>query len=188
MDEELNRLAEKKEICDNLKSLIGVQKGDDFEVFVQNIAMKNLVRKANEYMAMLEPDQQLILRDDESMEIFVQEGEIVRPITNTSGGETFCISLSLALAMAEFAGKNGSIEALFLDEGFGTLSGEPLRNAITSLKRLGATGKLLGIITHVEDVIKEFDLKLTATKQRKTSRLSGPGVSREAQDSGAARG
>lgn len=186
-DAELERLAKKWEICKNLKDMIGVKDGSDFEVFVQNIAMKNLVIKANEYMAMLEPDQQLVLNKEKSMDILVQEGEIVRPISNTSGGETFCISLSLALAMAEFTGKNG-IEALFLDEGFGTLSGDPLRNSITSLKRLGNTGKLLGIITHVNGVIEEFDLRLAASKSGKVSKLTGPGVTGILPESGRKKG
>lgn len=186
-DSELESLAKKREICSNLRSMIGVKDGSDFEVFVQNIAMKNLVIKANEYMAMLEPDQQLVLDKEKPMVILVQEGEIIRPISNTSGGETFCISLSLALAMAEFTGKNG-IEALFLDEGFGTLSGDPLRNSITSLKRLGNTGKLLGIITHVNGVIEEFDLRLAASKSGKVSKLTGPGVSGILPESGRKKG
>ncbi len=89
--------------------------------------------------------------------------------------------------MAEFTGKNG-IEALFLDEGFGTLSGDPLRNSITSLKRLGNTGKLLGIITHVNGVIEEFDLRLAASKSGKVSKLTGPGVSGILPESGRKKG
>ncbi|MBO6162019.1 MAG: hypothetical protein J6O53_02080, partial [Eubacterium sp.] len=71
--------------------------------------------------------------------------------------------------------------ALFLDEGFGTLSGDPLSAAIVALQNLGQedpSGKLLGIITHVEPVINAFDLKMEAKKIRKRSVLTGPGVTR----------
>ena len=129
-------------------------------------------------MSRLQPNHRLRKKKD-SMDILVEDNEMVRPISNASGGETFCISLALALAMAEFAGENGGVDALFLDEGFGTLSGEPLMNAIDSLKRLGSTGKLLGIITHVSEVIDAFDLKLVATKRKTMSELSGPGVHHE---------
>ncbi len=98
-----------------------------------------------------------------------------REIGNFSGGEKFIISLSLALAMAEFAGQNGDVECIFLDEGFGTLSGEPLLDAINALKRLSSTGKMLGIITHIETVIQAFN-KIEAQKIGEKSRLYGPGV------------
>ena len=177
LDLELKSLLEQKTIYDSIREMIGKKDGADFEEYVQRIAMKNLLIKANEYMEKIQPDYRLVQRDD-SMDILVQEDTVVRPISNTSGGETFCISLSLALAMAEFAGQNGSVEALFLDEGFGTLSGAPLMDAINALKRLGSTGKMLGIITHVEAVIREFDLRMEAKKVRKSSTLTGPGVSR----------
>ena len=67
------------------------------------------------------------------------------------------------------------MESIFLDEGFGTLSGEPLMQAISALKKLGATGKTLGIITHIDAVIKEFN-NVEAVKVGKKSTLRGPGI------------
>ena len=110
------------------------------------------------------------------MIIEISEDDVVRPISNTSGGESFLISLALAMAMSELAGKKGKVGALFLDEGFGSLSGEPLRDAIDSLKQMGSSGMLLGIITHVQTVIDEFSLKLEAKKLKNQTFLSGPGV------------
>jgi len=81
----------------------------------------------------------------------------------------------LALAMAEFAGQNGDVECIFLDEGFGTLSGDPLIDAINALKKLSNTGKMLGIITHIEAVIQSFN-QIEAVKVGEKSMLKGLGV------------
>jgi DNA repair exonuclease SbcCD ATPase subunit len=67
------------------------------------------------------------------------------------------------------------VECIFLDEGFGTLSGEPLNEAINALKRLSTTGKMLGIITHMEAVIQAFQ-NIEAVKHGEKSILVGPGV------------
>ena len=107
----------------------------------------------------------------------MDDGTVVKRETyNFSGGEKFIISLSLALAMSEFAGKNGDVECIFLDEGFGTLSGEPLQQAINALNKLGSTGKMLGVITHIDEVIKAFN-QIEAVKKGGKSTLIGPGVS-----------
>lgn len=98
--------------------------------------------------------------------------EIKRELLNFSGGEKFVISLSLALAMSEFAGQNGDVECIFLDEGFGTLSGKPLDDAIDALKKLSNTGKMLGIITHIDPVIQAFN-KIEAVKSGERSVLKG---------------
>ena len=180
IDLELEKLAKEKEVYDVIRGMIGVKDGSTFQVFVQKIAMQNLIIKANEFMETLQPDKRLYAEED-SMDIMIREGEgdemVTRPISNASGGETFCISLAMALAMAEFASENGGVDALFLDEGFGTLSGDPLMEAISSLKMLRKTGKLLGIITHVDTVIKEFDIELKAKKTGRRSTMTGPGVS-----------
>ena len=100
-----------------------------------------------------------------------------RPVTNMSGGERFIISLSLALGIAELASRNVRVDSLFLDEGFGTLSGEPLTQAINALKSLQSNGKMLGIITHIEAVIQEFDQKIEAIKKNGgVSELRGSGI------------
>ena len=166
---------EKKELYDNIQKMVGKQDGSDFETFVQTIAMNNLIITANKYMESLQPNYKLVVEPG-TMNIEISEDDVVRPISNTSGGESFLISLALAMAMSELAGKKGKVGALFLDEGFGSLSGDPLRDAIDSLKQMGSSGMLLGIITHVQTVIDEFSLKLEAKKLKNQTFLSGPGV------------
>lgn len=179
-DKKLAEAAKLKEIYDKLGDLIGVKGGSDFEVFVQGIAMRSLLVEANNIMHDIIPDYDLKQKGENSIEFHVIERmpdntEIKRELLNFSGGEKFVISLSLALAMSEFAGQNGDVECIFLDEGFGTLSGKPLDDAIDALKKLSNTGKMLGIITHIDPVIQAFN-KIEAVKSGERSVLKGPGV------------
>ncbi len=179
-DKELQELGAEAEIYSRINEMLGKKDGSDFEVFVQGIAMRSLLEKANIYLRSIIPQYRLVQKSDNSIDFVVIETmgdltEVRRDVTNFSGGEKFIISLSLALAMSEFAGQNGDVECIFLDEGFGTLSGNPLSDAINALKRLSSTGKMLGIITHIDAVINEFN-KIEAKKTGEKSTLSGPGV------------
>ena len=104
----------------------------------------------------------MVQKEADSLDFEIQDiyFEEPRSISNLSGGEKFLVSLSFALAISEFASKNVRVDSLFLDEGFGTLSGELLTEAINALKNLQKQGKMLGIITHVQDVISEIDQKI----------------------------
>ena len=182
--EEILKDAEKeKTILETIKRLIGVREGNDLEVFVQKLAMSNLLISANSYLSQILPDYTLVQKPD-SMDCVLHDVNHPdprddRPMSNMSGGETFAVSLALALGIAEVASHKIQVESLFLDEGFGTLSGGPLAEAINALKRLQSTGKMLGIITHVEPVINEFDQKITAKKVNGVSTLEGSGITRE---------
>lgn len=179
-DKELIETAKIKDIYDKLGDLIGVKDGSDFEVFVQGIAMHSLLMEANSTLHDIIPEYELKQKEENSIDFHVIEKmpdntEIRRELSNFSGGEKFVISLSLALAMSEFAGQDGDVECIFLDEGFGTLSGAPLEDAISALKKLSCTGKMLGIITHIDPVIQAFN-KIEAVKTGERSILKGPGV------------
>ena len=71
-----------------------------------------------------------------------------------SGGESFIVSLSLALGLAQIASKNVQVDSLFLDEGFGTLDEENLDTALSTLASMQQEGKLIGIISHIS-LLKE---------------------------------
>ena len=81
-------------------------------------------------------------------------GGIARSVTTLSGGETFLASLSLAMAVTEFTAmfRGREIEFMFLDEGFGTLDEYSLDTAIQTLLTLGDTGRMVGIISHVQQL------------------------------------
>ena len=72
--------------------------------------------------------------------------DVVRPVSTLSGGESFIVSLSLALGLSALASQKISIDSLFLDEGFGTLDSDSLELALNALNQLQSSGKMVGVI------------------------------------------
>ena len=107
---------------------------------------------------------------DESLRVVDAEQDGTRPVSNLSGGESFFASLALALGFAAMRG-GGACGNLFLDEGFGTLDSESLDAAINVLDRIGTSGTLVGVVTHVEAVLSAADTVLEAVKGSRSSRL-----------------
>ena len=104
-----------------------------------------------------------------------QAGEI-RPTRNLSGGESFLVSLSLALGLSRMASSNVRVDSLFLDEGFGTLDDDALESALDTLSNLNQEGKLIGIISHVPALKERISAQIKVTPQKfGQSSLSGPG-------------
>ena len=174
---------EKSILWSEMRQFIGNKAtGDDFEVFVEALAFKQLLQIANRYVEAITKKYTLVQIegkvDFRIHDVNYPDSKDDRPVNNMSGGEKFIISLSLALGIAELASRNVRVDSLFLDEGFGTLSGEPLMEAIFALKSLQNSGKMLGIITHIDTVIREFDLRIEAKKNLAgISELIGSGVS-----------
>lgn len=181
LEEKYKQLYEEDALWQEMRSFIGIKSGEDFEVFVEALAFKYLLKKANKYVSAISGRYTLVQKEG-SVDFLIHDvnypdSKEDRPITNMSGGEKFIISLSLALGIAELASMNVSVDSLFLDEGFGTLSGEPLIEAVNALKTLQSSGKMLGIITHVEGVIREFDQRIEAVKKSGgVSELKGSGI------------
>ncbi|MCP4322216.1 MAG: AAA family ATPase [Alteromonadales bacterium] len=149
-----------KETANNwelLNKLIGQADGSKFRKFAQGLTLDNLILLANREMANLDQRYQLKRNVDEELALQVidcwQAGS-VRDVKTLSGGESFLVSLGLALALSNLVSHKTQIESLFLDEGFGTLDENTLAMALDALERLNATGKLIGIISHV-DALKE---------------------------------
>ena len=99
------------------------------------------------------------------MEIEDTKQHNVRRLPKTlSGGESFIVSLALALALAEMANNGHAVDSLFLDEGFGNLDAESLYLAMTTLESLKTHGKLVGVISHVEGVSKRIKTQIEMIK------------------------
>lgn len=104
-----------------------------------------------------------------------QAGE-VRSTKNLSGGESFIVSLSLALGLSHMASKNARVDSLFLDEGFGTLDEEALDTALETLAGLQQDGKLIGVISHVPALKERISTQIQViTQTGGRSLISGPG-------------
>src|SRR5690606_10471591 len=93
------------------------------------------------------------------------QADVLRPMTSLSGGESFLVSLSLALGLSELASRKTQINSLFIDEGFGTLDAETLDVAISALEKIQSNGKTIGIISHVEALKERIGVQIKVQKQ-----------------------
>ena len=97
-----------------------------------------------------------------------------RPVGNHSGGESFKASLSLALGLSDTVSSNlGGIQmdALFVDEGFGTLDRKSIENAMDILLHLSGTSKLVGVISHREELIEAIPLQIRVSKTKEGGKI-----------------
>ena len=158
----------------HLNSLIGSADGAKFRRFAQGLTLANLVTLANQQLLQLFGRYQLQCQQSDNLALEVidtWQGDNTRDIKTLSGGESFLISLALALALSDLVSNKHSIDSLFLDEGFGTLDNNTLEVALDTLDNLNASGKMIGVISHV-DALKE-----RIAVQIKVKKLSGLGVS-----------
>ena len=181
--------AQKKECrrWENLHELIGSADGKKYRNFAQGLTFEMMIGHANRQLQKM-TDRYLLARDDvQPLELNVvdnyQAGEI-RSTKNLSGGESFIVSLSLALGLSHMASKNVRVDSLFLDEGFGTLDEEALDTALETLAGLQQDGKLIGVISHVLTLKERISTQIQVTPQTGgRSEISGPGCGRAAVSS-----
>lgn len=164
-----------------LSDLVGSADGKKFRTFAQGLTFEVMIGYANEQLMKMS-DRYLLLRDDEMpLEVNVMDayqGSEVRSVKNVSGGESFIISLSLALGLSRMASRNVRVDSLFLDEGFGTLDEKSLETALQTLSTLPREGKVIGLISHVHGLKERIGTYITvAAHSGGKSMLSGPGVS-----------
>jgi exonuclease SbcC len=87
-----------------------------------------------------------------------------RPVETLSGGESFLVSLSLALALSELSKGRSRLESLFLDEGFGTLDPETLEAALCALENLRLSGRTIGVISHIDQLTRRIPVRIEVSK------------------------
>ena len=157
-----------------LNGLIGSADGAKFRRFAQGLTLAHLVYLANQQLNRLHGRYQLQCQQSDSLALQVLDtwqGDSVRDTKTLSGGESFLVSLALALALSDLVSAKTSIDSLFLDEGFGTLDNDTLEIALDALDNLNANGKMIGVISHV-DTLKE-----RIAVQIKVKKYNGLGVS-----------
>lgn len=176
--------AQKKECLrwNMLKDLIGSADGKKFRNFAQGLTFEMMTSYANRQLQKM-TDRYLLMRDTfEPLELNVidnyQAGE-VRSTKNLSGGESFIVSLALALGLSRMASRNVRVDSLFLDEGFGTLDDDALETALDTLSELQQDGKLIGVISHVPALKERIGTQISVIPETGgRSSLSGPGCMR----------
>ncbi|MDF3867850.1 SbcC/MukB-like Walker B domain-containing protein [Pseudomonas denitrificans (nom. rej.)] len=164
---EIARQEEEHDLWQRLNSLIGSESGAKFRRFAQGLTLDHLVHLANRQLQRLHGRYQLARRSDGELELEVVDtwqGDTARDCKTLSGGESFLVSLALALALSDLVSHKTSIDSLFLDEGFGTLDGETLEVALDALDSLNATGKTIGVISHVEALKERIPVQLKVHK------------------------
>ena len=189
------KLVEYKEAEENytlLKDLSdtanGEQKGKikvSFERFVQSVYFDRILSAANQRLAVMSEQRYYLLRKEENdnkkgssgleLEILDEWTGKKRNIRSLSGGESFKAALSLALGLSDvIQNKKGGImvDTIFIDEGFGTLDGDSLNKAIQIIHSLSLEGnKLVGIISHVEELKEQIDQKIEVYKDHAGSKV-----------------
>jgi len=167
---------------DKLHALIGSADGKKYRNFAQGLTFELMVSHANAQLKKMS-DRYLLIRDNQfPLELNVidnyQAGEI-RSSKNLSGGESFIVSLTLALGLSKMASHKVRVDSLFLDEGFGTLDEETLETALETLSALQQDGKLIGVISHVPALKQRISTQINVSPlSGGKSVLSGPGCSR----------
>ncbi|MDO8695871.1 MAG: SbcC/MukB-like Walker B domain-containing protein, partial [Pseudomonas sp.] len=155
------------DLWQQLNSLIGSADGAKYRKFAQGLTLDHLVYLANQQLQRLHGRYQLARRSSGELELEVVDtwqGDVARDCKTLSGGESFLVSLALALALSDLVSHKTSIDSLFLDEGFGTLDGETLEVALDALDTLNASGKMIGVISHVEALKERIPVQLKVHK------------------------
>lgn len=152
-----------------LNDLIGDATGKKFTLYAQQITLSQLINLANEHLKNLS-DRYILKKSEHSMKenlivIDTYMAHSERSVQTLSGGESFLLSLALALGLSDLASKNTKIESLFIDEGFGTLDQHTLDVALSTLEDLQSqTNRSIGIISHVQAIKERITTQIELVK------------------------
>ncbi|SFF25803.1 AAA family ATPase [Thermoflexibacter ruber] len=140
-----------------LVDIIGSKTTNELRAFAQSLTLAHLIALANKHLEKINPRYHLRKKDKAELDMEIvdkDQADNIRSINTLSGGETFLVSLALALGLSDLAtaGRQTQIRSLFIDEGFGTLDPDTLADTINTLENLQLGGKQIGIISHVEEL------------------------------------
>ncbi len=147
------------ELWKNMNDLLGSASGAKFRTFAQSLTLDQLLIRANGQLTDLTPRYLLerVPGTDLAIQVIDRDmGDEVRSVESLSGGESFLVSLALALGLSGINGGGTSIDSLFIDEGFGTLDPDSLDLAISCLDSLQASGRQIGVISHVQTLVERI--------------------------------
>jgi exonuclease SbcC len=147
--------------------LIGSENGKKFSRFAQGLTLARLTELANRHLLQLSDRYQILKTIEKDLELKIMDSyqaDVVRPMSTLSGGESFLVSLALALGLSDLASRKVQINSLFIDEGFGTLDPETLETAINALENLQANGKSIGVISHVDALKDRIGTQIQVSK------------------------
>ncbi len=162
-------LEKKQEIAgkwEKLNWIIGSSDGLKFKIIAQSYTLNLLLLHANRHLTYLSSRYRLQQIPD-TLALQVIDHEMcneVRTIHSLSGGESFLISLALALGLSSLSSNNLKVESLFIDEGFGSLDNESLNTAMKALEQLYVQGRKIGVISHIQEMTERIPVKIHVEK------------------------
>ena len=183
---EFKEIEEEYKVVGELADLANGKKAPyiSFERYILASYFEDIIEAANIRLEKMTGDRFSLIRKTSKskgagqkgleLEIYDNYTDSSRDVSSLSGGESFKASLSLALGLSDIVQSNAggvSLDTMFVDEGFGTLDPQSLDNAIDSLLELQRGGRLVGIISHVEELKDRIDAKLEVTSTSKGSKV-----------------
>ncbi len=166
----LQQIAAKERTVNNwamLNQVIGSADGKKFRQVAQEYTLDVLLGYTNVQLAMLSR-RYVLQRIPQSLGLQVADGDMgneVRTVNSLSGGESFLVSLALALGLASLSSSRMQVESLFIDEGFGSLDPDTLNVAMDALERLHNQGRKVGVISHVQEMTERIPVQISVSKQ-----------------------
>lgn len=158
------RIEREGQVWLTLKALIGEASGGKFRRFAQGLTLEALVRAANGHLDEFARRYRLVQAPGSEVGLLVVDrdmGDEMRSVESLSGGESFLVSLALALGLASLAGRRTSIGSLFIDEGFGSLDADTLDRAVSALDAVRARhDRRIGVISHVQGLAEKIGVQV----------------------------
>ena len=156
---------------DGLCRIFGDREGKTFRVIAQSYVLRELLAHANTFLSHFSDRYELVCQN--SLTILVRDlyfGGVARPVDLVSGGESFIVSLALALGLSSLNRNSLSADILFIDEGFGTLDPTVLEVVMSTLGKLQALGdRRVGVISHIEVLRERIPVKILVEKMDNTT-------------------
>lgn len=149
-----------------LNEIIGSADGKKFRQIAQEYTLDVLLSFANVHLELLSK-RYVLQRIPNSLGLQVIDrdmGDEVRTVYSLSGGESFLVSLALALGLASLSSSRMKVESLFIDEGFGALDPATLNIAMDALERLHNQGRKVGVISHVQEMTERIGVQIRVSK------------------------
>lgn len=165
---ELVSLRAEADRWERMNQLIGSADGKKFRSSAQAITLQQLILTGNDHLANISPRYRMEYERPaagmpERLEMVIidqYQNDNRRTMATLSGGESFLVSLALALGLSDLASGRQLMQSLFIDEGFGTLDGKTLDQAMRTLEQLRAQGKTIGLISHVPQLQERIQCQL----------------------------
>jgi len=163
----LNKQTHIWEEWESLNDLIGSKSGQKFRIFAQGLTLETLLAYTNQHLQEFAKRYSLERVNSNDLELQVIDRDMadeIRSVHSLSGGESFLVSLALALGLASLSSNKMQVESLFIDEGFGSLDPETLDIAIASLDTLQSLGRKVAVISHVPALVERIGTQIRVDK------------------------